>query len=215
VPNSSIFKRLLLFAATCPYLAGCTSREESISHQAQSSEERTLEAHSPPALVDIRGVERQPFDDEGSKVVVLIFTLQDCPIANSYVPTLNKLVEEYGPRGVRLLLVHVDPQLTRETARKHVAEYQIKAPVVIDREHAWVQYAGATRSPEAAVFSPAGEMLYLGRIDDRYADLGKRRTHVSTHDLRDTLEAILAGRPVAQSKTEAVGCFIPTLPSGE
>jgi hypothetical protein len=215
VPNSSIFKRLLLSAAMCPLLVGCTSGEESTFSLVQPPEERTNDVISLPALVDIHGVERQPFDDEGSKAVVLIFTLQDCPIANSYVPTLNKLVDEYEPSGVRLLLVHVDPQLTNEAARTHADEYNIKAPVVIDREHAWVQHAGATRSPEAAVFSPAGEMLYLGRIDDRYAGLGKRRTHVSTNDLRDTLDAILAGDPIAQSKTEAIGCFIPTLPSGE
>jgi hypothetical protein len=215
VPTSSIFKRLLLSAAMCPFLGGCTSSEESTSYLKQAPHHRTNEGSFLPALVDMHGVQQRPFDDQLTKAVVLVFTLQDCPIANSYVPTLNKLVEEYGPRGVRMLLVHVDPQLTNEAARTHADEYQIKAPVVIDREHAWVQHAGATRSPEVAVFSPSGEKLYLGRIDDRYAGLGKRRTHVSTHDLRDTLDAILAGDPIAHSKTEAVGCFIPNLPNGE
>jgi hypothetical protein len=111
-------------------------------------------------------------------------------------------------------LVHVDPQLTQEAARSHAQEYSIKAPVVIDREHAWVTRAGATRSPEAAVFAPTGEILYLGRIDNMYAGLGKRRAHVTSHDLRDALEAILAGSPVPHAKTEAVGCFIPKLPTG-
>jgi hypothetical protein len=207
--------RIMLIAAMSPFLLGCTPNEESTASLVAVPDNRTNEAHPLPALVDLDGIEQRPFDDEITKAVVLVFTLQDCPIANSYVPTLNKLVDEYGPRGVRLLLVHVDSQLTNDEARTHAEEYQIKAPVMIDRDHTWVHHAGATRSPEAAVFSPAGEILYLGRIDDRYVGLGKRRNHASNHDLRDALDAILAGRPIAQSKTEAVGCFIPTLPSGE
>jgi hypothetical protein len=169
----------------------------------------------PPALTDLDGALLRPFDDSDAIASVLVFTLQDCPIANSYVPTLNQLVDDYGPRGIRLLLVHVDPQLTIDEARQHADEYQIKAPVVVDRKHDWVRFAGATRSPEVAVFSPAGEILYTGRIDDKYAGLGKRRTHVSAHDLRDALDAILADRPVPQPRTEAVGCFIPPLASGD
>jgi hypothetical protein len=169
----------------------------------------------PPALTDIHGIEHRPFQDGKAVANVLVFTLQDCPIANSYVPTLNKLVDDYGPRGIRLLLVHVDPQLTIEEARKHAEEYQVKAPVIVDRAHEWVSFAGATRSPEVVVYSPAGEVLYTGRIDDKYAALGKRRTHVSAHNLRDALDAILAGRPVSHPVTQAVGCFIPPLEMGD
>jgi hypothetical protein len=207
--------RLMLIAAVGPLLLGCTAREQPTEPLVAALDNRTNDGDSLPALVDIHGIQQQPFDDKASKAIVLVFTMQDCPIANSYVPTLNKLVDEYRPRGVRLLLVHVDPLLTSNDARKHAEEYQVKAPVVIDRQHAWVKRVGATRSPEAFVFSPVGELLYSGRIDDRYAGLGKRRTHVSAHDLKDALDAILAGRPVMKSKTEAVGCFIPTLPPGE
>jgi hypothetical protein len=179
------------------------------------ADDRGVQSALPAALTDIYGVEQRPFEDEDATANVLVFTLQDCPIANSYVPTLNKLVDDYGSRGIRLVLVHVDPQLTIDDARKHAQEFQIKAPVVVDRKHDWVKFAGATRSPEVVVFAPAGEVLYTGRIDDKYAVLGKRRTHVSAHNLRDALDAILAGRPVPQPKTEAVGCFIPPLPLGD
>jgi hypothetical protein len=81
--------------------------------------------------------------------------------------------------------------------------------MVLDPQHQWVGEAGATRTPEVAVFSPRRELLYRGRIDDRYVDFGQRRTEPTTHDLRDALEAILAGKPVAQSRTEPIGCDIP------
>jgi len=52
-------------------------------------------------------------------------------------------------------------------------------------------------------------LVYRGRIDDQFAGLGKRRTVVTSHDLRDALEATLVGKPVPQPRTEAVGCPIP------
>jgi hypothetical protein len=107
-----------------------------------------------------------------------------------------------------LLLVHADPAMTAEAARQHAQEYQLQPPVLLDPRHELVKLAGATKSPEAAVFSPTGELLYRGRIDDRYVGLGKRRTQATRHDLREALEAILADRP-APPGGEAVGCFIP------
>ncbi len=56
---------------------------------------------------------------------------------------------------------------------------------------------GATVKPEAAVLSPTGELLYRGRINDIYADFGKRRAQRTHCELKDILEAILAGKPVA------------------
>jgi hypothetical protein len=215
VSSASFFISRVLISAIAILSLGCDRREESTGRVTSLTENRVERKNAPPELTDIRGVKQHPFEEKDVIATVLVFTMQDCPIANSYIPGLNNLVDEYGPRGIRLLFVHVDPQLTIENARKHAEEYQVKAPVVVDRQHAWVDRAGATRSPEVAVFSPAGDVFYSGRIDDRYAGFGQRRTHVSAHDLRDAIEAILAGRPVIQPKTEAIGCFIPPLLNGE
>jgi Redoxin len=163
-------------------------------------------------LVDIDGSIHRPFDDPQVRAVVLVFVVPDCPISNAYLPEVNRLHSAYGPRGVRLFLVQVDPQLSPEGAREHAKEYQLRPPVVLDGRHAWVREVGATITPEAAVLSPAGEVLYLGRIDDRYPALGKRRDQVTSHDLRDALDVILAGRPVPRPRTEAVGCDMPDVP---
>jgi Redoxin len=163
-------------------------------------------------LVDIDGSIHRPFDDPQVRAVVLVFVVPDCPISNAYLPELNRLHADYGPRGVRLFLVQVDPQLSVEGAREHAKEYRLRPPVVLDGRHAWVRKLGATVTPEAAVLSPAGQVLYLGRIDDRYPALGKWRAKVTSHDLRDALDAVLAGRPVPRPRTEAVGCDIPDVP---
>ena len=63
-------------------------------------------------------------------------------------------------------------------------------------------------TPEAAVLSPSGQLLYLGRIDNLLEDFGKQRTRVSEFDLRDTLDAIVSGKPVPHARTKALGCAI-------
>ncbi len=64
----------------------------------------------------------------------------------------------------------------------------------------------ATVTPEAVVVDGHGKVLYLGRIDDWYEDFGKQRYSATTHELRDALDEILAGKKVTTPVTKAVGC---------
>ena len=168
-----------------------------------------------PPLIDLDGKTLNPFTQPGAKAVALIFVLPDCPIANSYLPAINRLHAEFAPQGVALIVVQADPSTTLEQARSHAKEYAIAAPVVLDAEHAWVTRAQATRTPEAVVFSPSGKILYRGRIDDRYVELGQKRPQATEHDLHDALAAIIRDQSVPQRETPAVGCYIPPLPKGK
>ena len=64
-----------------------------------------------------------------------------------------------------------------------------------------------TVTPEAAVYA-GGRVVYHGRIDDRYVDLGLERPAAQVHDLADALSAVVAGQPVKHPVTQAVGCYI-------
>ena len=66
-------------------------------------------------------------------------------------------------------------------------------------------------TPEAVVFDADRKIAYRGRIDDLNADLGNARSAATKHDLADAIEATLAGQPVAEPVTKAVGCYIEDL----
>ena len=140
---------------------------------------------------------------------VLIFVLDQCPIAREYSPEIHRLSEKYRPKGVQFTLVHVDRELTAVAALKHQKEFDITFPVGIDRKHALVQLAGITKVPCAAVYDSSGKLRYCGRIDDRYATFGTLRPRIKSHDLRDALDAVLTGKPVKRARTEAIGCYVP------
>jgi peroxiredoxin len=158
-------------------------------------------------LQDVNGARLRPFADTNRPATLFFFLMHECPVANAYAPEINRIVAEHP--SVRSYIVYVESDLTAEAARRHVKEYGFTCPALLDPRHELVRAAGATVSPEAALFSPAGELIYRGRIDDRVTDFGKRRVQPTRRDLRQALEAFLAGRPVPDRRTKAIGCYIP------
>ena len=160
------------------------------------------------AFTDVRGKQHTPFSSGKAKAVVFVFLLRDCPVSNVYAPELTRIHKAYAKKGVALYLVHPDRDTDAKTARAHASEYKLSAPVVLDHDHKLTRLAKASVTPEAAVFDAKARLLYHGRIDNLYADFGKKRFKPTQHDLRDTLDALLAGKRLAKRTTEAVGCYI-------
>jgi hypothetical protein len=105
-------------------------------------------------------------------------------------------------------LVHSDTEITVEVALQHADMSGVKARVVVDKEQKLAKQVGAAVTPEAVLLSPAGEVLYKGRINDLYLGPTKRQRAAMTKDLREALDAVLGGRPVAAVQPEAQGCKI-------
>ena len=164
---------------------------------------------SPWQFTDIEGKLQKPFDGESTRALVLVFISTDCPIANSYQPLLHRMADKHAENGIRFFMIHPDPGTDSDSARKHARDFGIEVPVVIDTEQSISRRVGATVTPQAFVFvRDQSAAAYQGRIDDLYADYGKKRTAATTHELADALDAIDSGKPVVQSRTEAIGCFI-------
>jgi hypothetical protein len=145
----------------------------------------------------------------GAKAVVFLFTTTDCPISNRYAPEIRRVAEKFAPQGVLFRLIYPGRADTAAAIREHMIAFSYKgaAEAYRDPALALAKFVGATITPEAAVVVN-GQVVYHGRIDDRYVDLGLERPSATTHDLADALTAALGGRPVAHPFTQAVGCFI-------
>ncbi len=164
------------------------------------------------AVKDLNATVIKPLDAKGQKATVLFFITQDCPIANGYAPEIKRICQKYAAQNIALYVVYVDPSLSLAAARKHAHSYGYAySAALLDSHHTLVKYAGASVTPEAAVFGPDGKLRYRGRIDDQYPSLGQRREVVTKRDLRDSLDSVLAGKSVPTPVTKAVGCFIPPL----
>jgi hypothetical protein len=162
-------------------------------------------------LQDINGVVHGAIERmTHAKWTVLFFLMADCPIANRYAPEIQRICAAYGPKGAECFLVYVDPSTTPAALQQHVKDYNFSCcPAILDSQHKLVRKAGATVSSEVAVFSNTGDLKYRGRIDNFNADLGSTRQRATQHDLRDALDALIAGRGIPNPRTQAIGCFIP------
>jgi len=174
-----------------------------------------LGAAGPGTSVQIRDIDGRtlnPFAPAGA-VSVIFFVATDCPVSNSYAPEIQRVCREYGARGVACSLMYEDIETAGlrldDEVRKHLREYGYDGiPAAVDRSRIIARHANASMTPQAVVVDRAGAIRYRGRIDNFYAALGKPRQQVTEHDLRDALDAVLAGRTVPKRETEAVGCYI-------
>jgi len=147
--------------------------------------------------------------DPVARWYVVVFMGQECPVSNESIPVLNGLSAEFSPRGFVFVGAYVDPTADLETLRAHVADYAVAFPTADDRGHRLVKIAGAVYTPQVAVFSDKGVLLYKGRIDDRVGSSGASRPAAVHQDLRDALIAVAAGSTVSIKGSRGFGCAIP------
>jgi hypothetical protein len=146
-----------------------------------------------------------------TKAVVLVFVTTECPYSNRSAPEIRRIYDTFEPRGVRFWLVYPNPADTAAIIRAHLHAFGYPDIALRDSRHDLAKLARPTVTPEAAVFDARGDLVYRGRIDDRFVELGRERPAATKHDLEEALALTLAGKPVAPSTTLAFGCFISDL----
>jgi peroxiredoxin len=168
-------------------------------------------------LPDANGRKHTAREWKEARAVALFFISAECPISNRYAPEINRIVAAYSDRGsdrgsargVVFYGVHSDPDIAPAVARRHAQDYGFDFPVLLDPTQTLAGKTGVILTPTAVILSPAGELLYRGRIDNRYLDLGKYRSAGVKPDLRLALDAVVAGKQVPEKYTKPVGCQLP------
>jgi peroxiredoxin len=151
---------------------------------------------------------RRSLDDFNDKMaLVVVFVDTECPIANLYVPTLIELHKQYADKGVQFLAINSSQQDSFTSVSAHTQEREIPFPVLKDFEQQAADAFDAKRTPEAFLLDKDRVIRYRGRIDDQYG-VGFRREKPTRQELKEAIDQLLAGEPIAATKTEAAGCPI-------
>lgn len=158
-------------------------------------------------FTDIRSLPRT-LDDFGKKTAyVFVFTNTSCPLAKRYLPVLHELEKEYRARDVQFVAVNSAEEDSILTMATQAVQHDMEFPFVKDFGGQCARTLGVKRTPEAVVLDGEKRLRYRGRIDDQYR-LGGVRKEPTSRDLKDALDAVLAGKPVANAETEVDGCPI-------
>lgn len=147
------------------------------------------------------------------KALVVVFTCNHCPYANAWEGRLLDIQRDYGPKGVGV--VAINPNDERQYPQDSMAEMVKRAkamnytfPYLRDESQAMARAYGAQVTPHILVFDAGRKLRYQGRVDDNHENPKK----VKVHDLRNALDALLAGKPVPAPETPAQGCSVKWKP---
>ncbi len=179
---------------------------------------KTLDLGASAPDFDLPGVDDKSHrlaDFVDSKLLVVIFTCNHCPTAQAYEDRIIQLWKDYHKRGVALVAISPnDPKAVRldelgyTDVSDSLAEMKLRAkaknfpfPYLYDGETQQVSRAyGVRATPHVFVFDTERRLRYVGRIDD--SDTREPKSH----DTRNAIDSLLAGRPVAVKKTRTFGC---------
>lgn len=182
-----------------------TGGEKNTSPAAGSPVGKTVEAFSLPDVRTGKSVALGEF--KSSKAVVVFFLGTACPVNNAYMPRLAELHKEYSDKGVRFLAVNSNKIDKPEAVAEHARKNEIPFPVLKDSTGRIADQFAARRTPEAFVLDPENKIRYRGRIDDQFG-IDVSRAQPTKTELKDALDAVLAGKPIAVAETEVAGCLI-------
>ncbi len=167
---------------------------------------------------DLPGVDGKQYSLKsfaGAKLLLVVFTCNHCPTAQAYEQRIASLHADYQGKGVALVAISPnDPRAVRldelgytdvgdsfEDMKLRAKEQRFEFPYLYDGDTQQTALAyGVLATPHALLFDENRKLRYAGRIDD--SDIKT----VTSHDARNALDALLAGKPVPAETTRVFGC---------
>jgi len=144
-------------------------------------------------------------DYSKSKAVVLVFTCNHCPVAKAYEDRLVELQKAYETKDVQVVAVNVSntPADRLDKMKERAKEKSFNFPYLYDSTQKIGLEYGARKTPEVYLLDQDRNLVYHGAIDD-----SMDATKVKVHHLRDSIDAVLAGKKPAKTEVQAMGCGI-------
>jgi peroxiredoxin len=149
---------------------------------------------------------------EDAPVLVIVQSCNHCPYVLAWEGRINSLAREYADRGVRIVAVSSNdavayPADSFEAMVEHARGAGYLFDYLYDESQDVARALGSERTPEAFVFDPDRRLVYHGAVDDN-----RDEAEVTTHYLRDGIEAALVGETPEIADTAPVGCTVKWRP---
>jgi peroxiredoxin len=149
------------------------------------------------------GAKHSLADYAKAKVLVVVFTCNNCPVAKAYEDRLIALAKDYQPKGVQVVALDVNKNEDLEEMKDRAKEKEFNFPYLNDPSQDSARDHGATNTPHVFVFDSPRKLVYRGGIDDNMEASDVKHSY-----LRDALDAILADKTPEKQETAHPGCSI-------
>src|SRR5437660_12619879 len=160
-------------------------------------------------LPGVDGKHHSLADFKNAKLLVVVFSCNHCPFVVGSEERMKKFVADYAPRGVTMVAINSNESENHPTDSfdhmvKRAKERGLNFPYLRDESQSVALRYGALRTPHFYVFDADRKLRYTGRMDDNPRTPGQEKTH----ELRDAVDALLAGRQPAVPATNPIGCNV-------
>ncbi len=144
-----------------------------------------------------------------AKVLVIVFSCNHCPYVIGSEERMKRFYSDYSSKGVAMIAINSNESVNHPTDSfdhmvTHAAEQQFKFAYAHDATQSVAKAYGALRTPHYYVFDADRRLRYTGRMDDSPRHPGKE----TTHELRDAVDALLAGDAPQVPLTNPIGCNV-------
>jgi peroxiredoxin len=179
---------------------------------ADTGQPRELELGQPgpgfDSLLGVDGAWHSMSSFDASRLLVLIFSSNRCPTVKAYEERLRALQNDYALRRVQLVAInsndpYLHPDESYERMISFARESGYRFPYLADENQRTGRAYGASRTFHVFVLDERRILRYRGRFDD-----SRIPGRVSSHDLRNALDDLLAGREVRIPATRPFGCSL-------
>jgi peroxiredoxin len=138
-----------------------------------------------------------------ARATLLLFLSSECPCSTGYGKRVVELARDYEPQGVRVLGIASGAGESPAAIARYAAAAGLRFPILRDDGNVIADRLEARVTPEAYLLDSRSVLRYHGRIDDN-----RTEGEVRTHDLRNALDALLAGKLPPEPNKTAFGCAI-------
>ena len=142
--------------------------------------------------------------EKANKAVVLMFIATKCPYSNAYNDRMRQMAADYTKKGILFVGINSNNTEPEAEVKSHAQKNKWDFVIAKDPGNKVADLYDAKRTPEVYIVGADGKLLYHGRIDENYEE----PTKVTSPDLKNALDQILAGQSVAKTETKAFGCTI-------
>lgn len=189
-----------------------------ICSSAWAADVKVLEIGAAAPDFSLPGVDGKTYslaDFSKAKILVVVFMCNHCPTSQAYEDRIIHLATDYKGQGVMLVGINPnDPKAIRldelgytdlsdsfEEMKIRAKDKNFPFPYLYDGETQKTAHAyGVLATPHVFIFDQERKLQYVGRIDDSEVK------EVHSHDARNAIEAMLAGKPVPVARTRVFGC---------
>lgn len=201
--------------------AKVSTEEEAPVELIHSEDVQTLAIGSAAPDFKLPGVDGEDYslqDFADAKVLAILFTCNHCPTAQAYEERMIQVAKDYQDKGVAVVAVSPnDPLAVRldelgysdmndsyEEMVVRAKEMEYPFPYLYDGATQSMSAAyGPAATPHAFVFDKDRKLQYVGRLDG-----SEKPGSANAEDLRAALDAVLAGKAVAEPTTKTFGCSV-------